>query len=655
MAAKNASRRREKRSDRRHDGRSPSARLGDIAPDGAPATDATPRRFSLALGPPAVVAALAVLVYLPALSGKFIWDDQATVLDNPLLRDWHGLLQIWTRFGAIPKEEHWWPLTYTLFWLEYQAFGLWTPGYHVVNFALHATIAAWIGRLLSRAKIPGAWLAAALFAVHPAHVEAVAWVTSAKDLLASVFYLWAAECFLNREERGGWKWPVAAALAIALGMLCKSMVATLPAGLAILIWHRRGRLARRDWLALAPMAAAIAFMTGLDSVARRLNPQDFSFTAPPLMHRVLQAGWAFWSYAGKLAWPASLSCIYPQWEIDPAKPAHWLPLIGVAAVTVALWLSRRRLGRGAFACWAYYGSALSPMLGVVSFIFLTKTPVADRYQYLASIGPLAGAGALMAQWMGRREGRSRVLRALPAGVVLVVLGVLTWRQASLYRNQELLFRHAVEISPRSALAYCNLGDGLFRNGHVKEACLALETATRIRPNYVQAYDNLGIALLEDKRVEEARVATERVIQLDPSNVKAIERLGSIDAMQGKLREMIDLFRWAIASGHQSPELVSKLAMTLATQPDAQMRNPAEALALAKRAVELGGKPNPYYLCSLAAALAASGRQKEAATVARQALGLARQQKKAQLANFIEKTIPIYERGGALVLPSSGAP
>jgi Flp pilus assembly protein TadD len=140
----------------------------------------------------------------------------------------------------------------------------------------------------------------------------------------------------------------------------------------------------------------------------------------------------------------------------------------------------------------------------------------------------------------------------------------------------------------------------------------------------------------------------------PDDVKAIRRLGTILAMQGKTRELIALFRRAVANGCQDPEILSKLAMTLATLPGEHVSDPAEALSLARRAIELGKEPNPYYMCTLAAALAAAGRQKEAVATARQALDLARQKKNAQLAKFIEKTIPIYERGGSLALPASGA-
>jgi tetratricopeptide (TPR) repeat protein len=611
-----------------------------------------------------LLVVLTLLVYLPALKGQFLWDDEVAIRGNPLLRGLEGLGTIWTTIGRIPNEAHWWPLTYTVLWLEHR-FWDWQPtGYHLVNVLLHAAVCVQIWRLMRRLRLPGAWLGAALFAMHPVHVEAVAWIIELKDLLATGCYLLAAECFLNGdvgEGSGRRAWLTLATLAMVAAMLSKSVAVTLPVGLAILIWYRRGRLTWRDLAALAPLAAVALAMGLADWVVTQNSSYETVYFVPALIERVLQAGRALWFYAGKLAWPRNLSSIYPQWRIQPSNPMDWLPLAGAAAATAALWLARRRIGRGPLACWLFYGVTLSPMLGILHFYFLTIAPVADRFQYLASLGPLIGVGALVGLGMERigtrrvRLDRLWMTLAVLAALVLALLATLTWRQAALYRSQETLFRRAVEISPQSPTAYSNLGSALLNEYRLAEARSALETAVRLKPDHWQALCNLGTVLFYERRLEEARATLEKAVRLQPRYWEAIYNLGNVLMSQGKVREAVALYRQAVAAGCEDPNLLNNLAATLAVAADDDLRDPAEALRLARRAVELSFEESPLYLNTLAAALAAAGRPDQAAATARRALDLARERGMVEMADQTEKLLRIYEQGGAYVMPRFSGP
>ena len=319
---------------------------------GAPAADhargaaAWLGAFSAPDGWAALALALLVVVsYFPALQGGFVWDD-VIFAEEPVIHSPGALRSIWFSPSDI-DENHYWPLVYTSFWLEHRLWGLQPAGYHAVNILLHLLNCLLLWRLLLRLKVPGALLIAMVFAVHPLHVESVAWIIERKDVLSALFYLGAVLAWLRFVEVERVGHYLLVALLFAAGLLSKSVVVTLPLALLIVQWWRSGRVTLLDLLRVAPLMVIGVAITAADlAFYRERNPLELGYT---LAERMLIAGRALWFYAGKLMWPAELAVIYPLWEIDARSLAGWGYVAAAAGLALALWLLRERLGRGPLA------------------------------------------------------------------------------------------------------------------------------------------------------------------------------------------------------------------------------------------------------------------------------------------------------------------
>ena len=285
------------------------------------------------------------------------------------------------------QEAHYWPLTYTTFWLEHKIWGLEPAGYHVVNVLLHLLNSLLVWRLLLRLAVPGAWVAAAVFVVHPVHVESVAWIIERKDVLSGLFYLAAVLVWLRfLQQPRPWRYGLALLL-FATGLLSKSIVVTLPAALLIMSSGGRRTASRRG------ICSAWRHSSWWRCSSRQSTSPQFSSMHSLLNYslpeRMLVASRALWFYAGKLAWPTDLAVIYPQWDISLGDPWAWLYLAGATALAATLWFMRHRVGRGPLAGALFFAVTLSPVLGFVNHGYMKYSFVADRFQYLAGIGVIA--------------------------------------------------------------------------------------------------------------------------------------------------------------------------------------------------------------------------------------------------------------------------
>ena len=330
---------------------------------------------------------LVVVCYLPAmLWGGFVWDDNVFIKVNPV-REVSGLWQIWFSPSAIEGEYHYWPLVYTTFWLEHKLWGYAPAGYHVVNVLLHLANTLLLWHILRRLAVPGTWVVAAVFAVHPLHVESVAWVIERKDVLSGLFYLAAALMWMRFVEQPNprrYAWSLAL---YAAALLSKSIVVTLPVVLLLWPWWKQGRVTSSDLLRLVPFfVVGLVITVGDLSFYRSGEAEPFDYS---LAERMLIAARALWFYAGKLLWPSELAVIYPRWDIRVADPLAWGYLVAAVALVVGLWHFRHQLGRGPLAGALFFAVTLSPVLGFVDYQYMKYAFVADRFQYLAGIGVMA--------------------------------------------------------------------------------------------------------------------------------------------------------------------------------------------------------------------------------------------------------------------------
>jgi tetratricopeptide (TPR) repeat protein len=517
--------------------------------------------------------ALTLAVYLPATRCGFIWDDEAYVTNNRALRSLEGLWSIWTQPRSIPQ---YYPLVHTTFWIEYGLWGDSPAGYHVTNVVLHAIGAVLVWRVLKRLAVPGAYLAGALFAVHPVCVESVAWVTERKNVLSTVLYLASGLAYLHyalpalhqaegrRPGPAGQKprQPTARPrpqrlYALSLGLfllalLSKTVACTLPAALLVVLWWKKGRVGRRDLAALAPFAA-IGLLLGLVTVyLERAHVgavgQEWELTP---VQRLLLAGRALWFYAGKLAWPAHLTFIYPRWDIDPATGWQWLFPAGVLVVMAALWLARRILGGGALAAVLVFAGTLAPALGLFNVYPMRYSYVADHFQYLATIALLALAAAACARVAGRLGRRARPAAIAAAALVLAALGVLTYRQQAIYTDLQTLWAATLKANPRAWMAHTNLANIFQEQGRYAEALEHYRAVVELYPWEAKGHNNLGSALLVQGDLTGAMEHCREALRLKPDYAESYVTLCKALLATGALEEAEAAFRQAAAL---SPEL-----------------------------------------------------------------------------------------------------
>jgi tetratricopeptide (TPR) repeat protein len=363
-----------------------------------------------------------------------------------------------------------------------------------------------------------------------------------------------------------------------------------------------------------------------------------------LLERVLVASHAVWFYSGKLVWPANLTFSYPRWTINPTEPLAYGWLVAGAGLGGAIYFARRFVGRGVEVAALFYVATLSPLLGFIMLYTFRYTFVADHYQYVASIGPLALAAAGISLALGRFEKRSPFLKPVFCGVLLLVLGVLTWRQSGMYVNAETLWRTTIARNPGSSMAHNNLGNYLYKEGRIEEAMEHYHNAIQINPNDAEVQNNLGVALAAQGRFDEAIENYRKAIQINPDYAEAQNNLGATLADKGRFDEAIENFRKAIQI---NPDYISaqyNLAWLLAASPDDKLRNGAEAVRLAERACELTHYGEPLFIETLAAAYAEAGRFPDAMTTAQKALVLATAQANTAVADDLRMQIRCYEKG-----------
>jgi len=510
-----------------------------------------------------------------------LWDDAAHVT-APALRSLAGLGRIWFRLGT---TQQYYPLLHSAFWLEHRLWGDSVLGYHLLNVGLHAAAACLFAIVLlrilpaaQRERTWTAWLAAAVFALHPVCVESVAWISEQKNTLSLVFYLLSALAYLRFDRERGWGWYSVAFGLFVCAVLSKSVTATLPAALLLVLAWRRRLTWRRDVLPLLPWLLVGVGAGLLTAWVERtfIGARGRGFEIAPL-ERCFLAGRIVWFYVGKLLWPTDLAFIYPRWRVS----ADWtwsLGCLGLAAA-FAMLLAIRRWSSAPLVAALFFVGSLFPALGFFNVFPFVFSYVADHWQYLPSLGLIAlasggaaGAGHRLVRRLGGRTGLAlRFSLAAAAAAALSALFVMTRRQCQLYTDVGTLYSDTLAKNPDCWMAHNNLGASLTERGLPGQAIPHLEEAVRLKPDQADAHNNLGNALSKvPGRSAEATAEFEEALRLDPGMTEAHANLGwALVNTPGRLAEGIAHLELVLVNNADNPQYArvhANLGVALARVP-----------------------------------------------------------------------------------------
>jgi protein O-mannosyl-transferase len=494
-----------------------------------------------------LLAAVTIFAYRPAWNGGFLWDDDDYIIKNDLLTASDGLRRIWF---SLDSPSQYFPLVYTTFRIERALWDLNPSGYHWVNLLLHVANALLVWWVLARLNVPGAWLAGAIFALHPVQVESVAWITERKNVLMGFFFLltllaWIA--FIDGRTKRPWRFYGLALILYLLALLAKTTACTLPAALLLILWLQKKPINKRRLIQLVPFLI-LSIGMGLLAVWWERYHQGTTRTLFPFLspiERILVASRAVWFYLSKLIWPSNLTFIYPKWNISPSHLLDYTWLPAGIVLCVAIYFLRRYVGRSVEVAAAFFAATLSPVLGFIMLFTFRYTFVADHYQYLACIAPIAlfSAGIVsLADIL--KQYRALILSA--ALFAVASLGALTWRQAAMYGNIETLWRTTLARNPECWMAHTNLGLVLLQQGQFDDGIAHYRAALQMQPDSWDAEYNLGAALLGRGKVDEAILHCERAVAMQPNDPDAQVSLGDALLQKKRVEEAIVHYHKAMA-------------------------------------------------------------------------------------------------------------
>src|SRR6476619_207468 len=623
-----------------------------------------------------VLAAVTIVAYRPAWHGGFLWDDDAYIINNELLTTPHGWQRIWF---SLDSPSQYFPLTYSTFRIEHALWGLNTTGYHWVNLLLHVGNALLVWVVLARLNVPGAWLAAAIFALHPVQVESVAWITELKNVLMGFFFLltllaWTR--FIDERQQRPWRFYRLALVFYVLALSAKSTACTLPAALFLILWLQKKRIDWQRVLQIAPFVV-LGLTMGLIAVwweRYHVGTRGSMFALGPL-ERVIVATHAAWFDLGKLFWPTKLTFMYPQWTITPSNPLAYIWLVAVIALCAAIYFARRYVGRSAEVAAAFFIATLSPVLGFIMLYTFRYTFVADHYQYLACIGPIALVSAGLVKLTNTMGYGPRFLSALGI-LIFCVLGLLTWRQSASYRDSETLWRTTIDRNPGCWMAENNLASTLLEGGNIDGAIAHLEKSLRLKFDVLESHNSLtyalfrkgdadaaiaeahvalnfdpdnggthavlGMALMTKGLLDEAIAQLSKAVEILPNHSHANYNLAVALAEKGETVDAIAHYEKAIEAQPDMFEALTNLAWIFASSSDANIRNGPKAVELAEEANRLTGDTSPVVLRTLAAAYATNKSFDKALETSRRALQSAQEQRNSELAETIRREMSLYK-------------
>jgi tetratricopeptide (TPR) repeat protein len=540
-----------------------------------------------------LLVAATLAVYGQTAHFDFVhFDDDRYVTDNPHVRN--GLTRAsvtWALTAAGPPlHTYWQPVTWLSLMLDTEISGDDAGGFHVSNVLLHVlnTLLLFAALQAMTGANERSALVAGLFALHPLHVEPVAWIAERKELLSTAFGLLAMWAYVVYAKRGSILFYAGAALFLALGLMAKAMIVTLPLLFLLLDYWPLERFRARGASESAAGDAAIsgpprsaaglalekipllAVCAASSAVTFAVQSRGFDVHPPPvelsLGLRVANALVSYVRYLGKTLWPGELSPFYPHPNMPDLGGTPWADwqIFGAAAlllaISAALIATRRRY---AIAGWLWYLGMLAPVIGLVQF---APIAIADRYTYVPLTGiflALVWGGAEAVESLPGRRGLLRGAGGLVAVGVLGIFAAASWQQVRHWRDSTALFEHALELNPRSSLMQMNLGIELFERGEVDLAIERHRRALEIHPRFAEAHLNLGNAFAAKGRADEAMAEWRQALQITPYLVRAHYNLGNMLMLRGETGPAIAHFRRAVRIDPDYPELQRNLAHALA--------------------------------------------------------------------------------------------
>jgi protein O-mannosyl-transferase len=569
-----------------------------------------------------------VAAYLPALQAGFVWNDDTYLTENRTLDGIEGLRLIWTEPKA---NEQYYPMVFTSFWVEKHLWSLQPFGYHLVNVLLHAGSALLLWGLLVRLGLPGAWFAAALFALHPLGVESVAWITERKNTLSLFLSLLAIHAWYSfleartkaaepkkkrRAVRAAEPWsrsPTAFyALAFAcltLALFAKTTACVVPAVLLVLAWWSKGSeglIVSSDVRPLFPLFTIGAFLALQTAWLERTVVQaaGSEWEIGPA-GRVVLAGQTALFYAGKLFFPAKLAFIYERWNVDPRDLRQWLEAAGVLGLVAAAWLLRRRVGRGPLTSLLLFLGVLVPAMGFFNVYAMRYSWVADHFAYQALAVFAACTVCAAASWIAPLGIAPRRIAAALGLAVLAVLASRTHAQSRSYRNEETLWRDTLETSPSCFMCETNYGNWLMEKGRAAEAVPHFEKSLSLKPDNVPALLNLARIEEQGGRLDAATDHLRAALRIAPQDTTVLINLATVSTKSGRIDEAIASYEEALRLGaSESPIAHNGLGAALmqrgrVTEAIEQFREAlrldpdyAYARANLERALSIPGGPGP---------------------------------------------------------------
>jgi len=490
-----------------------------------------------------LIVAAGLWIYRPVLHGDWLMDDVNYITQNLLLRDTAGLWKIWFEPGSFIE---YYPLKASVEWIEWNLFGNDTFGYHLTNVVLHVVNALLVWRLLAKFGLRLAWLGGLIFAIHPAMVESVAWISELKNTLSLPPFLLAMGAWIDYEERKRRRDYWLALGLFLVAMLCKISMAPFPVVILLYAWWKRGRVGWSDLKASAPFFV-ISLTLGVVSIAvgswfqQHYMPVLDAVPMGGFFSRLACAGLALSQYLFNCLLPVNLMPIYPRWEVDPPSLPQFLPWPILGGIVYGLWRKRRGWGRHGLLGLGFFVLNLMPFLGFKTVSYMSFTWVMDHFLYI----PILGLIGLAVAGLERIDGRlSPVLRPFEIAIIGVAMTLLVFESrgyAKIFSREETLSTYALRHNPGAWTAHDTLGNALQRSGRLNEAMYQFREALRIKPDYVESRYNLGNTLLSAGRYPEAIEQYEQVLKVQPNYPKAHNNLAVTLAQMGRFPEAIEQF------------------------------------------------------------------------------------------------------------------